>query len=171
MQWTLRFLVSLGYRFWLPFCEHSLTICQRLLLPSSGRSTHREPAIGRGGDVGEASRGLVVPISQLGEPMGRTFPEAHWWASWWGAQPIKICIPLMPPRVLFAILPASFHFKSCSPQLSTWDGEERIGSLCQCLRQQMLTHTLLSLPHRKNHKPGRSHLNLGCVALEEGWCS
>ena len=34
----------------------------------------------------------------------------------------------------------------------------------------MLTHTLI-LPHRRNHKPRRFHLNLGCVALEEGWCS
>ena len=81
VQWKLKVLVSLVYKFWLPFCACSLTTCQSLLLPSLGRSTHRELATGCGGCAREARRGLMVPVCQLREPMGKTFPAADWWAS------------------------------------------------------------------------------------------
>ena len=59
------------------FTNHLSTLALAII-----RKDHTQRACHRmWGCAGEASRGLMAPVCQLGEPMGKTFPAAHRWAS------------------------------------------------------------------------------------------
>lgn len=153
VQWKLKFLVSLVYRFWLPFCACSLAICQCLLLPSSGRSTHREPATGYWRCAGEASRGLMTLYASSGT-YGQDIPSSSLVGFLIESITQKNLHSFNTARVLFATLPASFHSKSyITTQYFRWGRENLFDNVSNSWCS--LTH---SRPIGGNHKPKKVSL-------------